>query len=86
MRRFVWILWIACFLAALVGRAAAQDASTSKANTRAADLEAEISYRIIGGLPAADNAWPWQIALFMRSGNGAFSFIAVARSLIEIGF
>lgn len=74
MRRLVWISWIACLTAFLVGSAAAQDASTSEANTRAADLEAEISYRIIGGMPAAENAWPWQIALFMRSGDGSFRF------------
>jgi secreted trypsin-like serine protease len=74
MSRFVWILYIACFATSLVGKAAAQDTRTLEANTRAADLEAEISYRIIGGLPAADNAWPWQIALFMRSGNGSFQF------------
>jgi secreted trypsin-like serine protease len=74
MNRLVSILSILCLAASLAGNALAQNTENSEASTRAADLEAEISYRIIGGLPAAENAWPWQVALFMRSGDGSFHF------------
>lgn len=74
MNRLVSILSILCLAVSLAGNALARDRESSEASTRAADLEAEISYRIIGGMPAEINSWPWQVALFLRYADGSFHF------------
>lgn len=74
MRLLAFLLWIILFTAASVANVAAQDTDVSESETKADDLEAELSYRIIGGVPAARNAWPWQVALFKRAANGSFMF------------
>jgi secreted trypsin-like serine protease len=67
-------MWFACLAVFPTTASFAQNASTLEADARATSLEDELSYRIIGGAPAAKNAWPWQIALFLRSSNGQFHF------------
>jgi secreted trypsin-like serine protease len=74
MRRWILILGTFVFATVLAGRTQAQDSPSDAAATRAANLEADISYRIIGGTLALDKAWPWQIALFKRAANGAYVF------------
>lgn len=74
MRRPVWISCLALVAASLAASASSQEASIADAITRAAGLENELSYRIIGGVPAAENAWPWQVALFKRQADGKFHF------------
>jgi secreted trypsin-like serine protease len=71
--RGLWWLPIAvlmCFGAAW----AQQDNGLSAVDQRVADLEAELSYRIVGGVVAKEKAWPWQVALFKRGGGGKFYF------------
>lgn len=74
MRRPAWISCLAYCAVLLVSHSFAQDANVSDSRTRAANLENELSYRIIGGAPASEGAWPWQIAIFKRSEDGTFLF------------
>lgn len=64
MRRMLWFL--ICVVIAGNGAAVAQESAIE-------DLESEISYRIIGGTPAAENAWPWQVAYYMRADDGSLT-------------
>jgi secreted trypsin-like serine protease len=60
-------------LAQMVGIAASQDANVTTNDKKLADLESEISYRLIGGSPVAEGAWPWQVALYMRDATGIYN-------------
>jgi secreted trypsin-like serine protease len=46
------------------------------------DLDAEVSYRIVGGEPAQSGAWPWQVVMYMR-GAGDAMFMRCGASIID---
>ena len=61
----------------------ADDADRATNNEdKVADLESEISYRVIGGDPADEGAWPWQVVLYSRNSKGEYHTIC-GGSLIE---
>jgi secreted trypsin-like serine protease len=60
-----------------------QGSSSTNNDAKVDDLESEISYRVIGGTPAGDGAWPWQVALYWReTPTGDFRMIC-GGSLID---
>ncbi len=68
MRKYFLIAFV---LSAIVSSAMAQDTPGSdRLDSRLADLQSEVSYRIVGGSPAKEGAWPWQVVIYMRAATG----------------
>jgi secreted trypsin-like serine protease len=73
-------------LAGLVFTAHASSAQSprgfNRVDPKILDLDAEVSYRIVGGEPAQSGAWPWQVVMYMRGSNGGMNMRCGA-SLID---
>jgi secreted trypsin-like serine protease len=52
---------------------------------RTVAFDTEVSTRIVGGERAEDNAWPWQVVLYIRDKGGHFA-MACGGSLIQQGW
>lgn len=66
-------LSISLVLSAITCSAMAEDAPGSdRFDSRLADLQSEVSYRIVGGSLAKEGAWPWQVVIYMRAPTGTF--------------
>jgi secreted trypsin-like serine protease len=63
------ILLLAIVLSQTGALRAAERGGDATMDPRAAALEAEISTRIVGGERAENNAWPWQVVLYVRDGK-----------------
>ncbi len=57
-----------------------QNDDRSVTEQRIADLEAEITYRIVGGVVAKEKAWPWQVIYYLKTGKG---YIYCGGSIID---
>ncbi|EGP09592.1 putative serine protease [Bradyrhizobiaceae bacterium SG-6C] len=65
------VFWRAFAVLVLPVAASAQDIPISQRyDAQLADLQAEVSYRIVGGQLAAEGAWPWQVLTYRRMENG----------------
>ncbi|MGE0285360.1 MAG: trypsin-like serine protease [Bradyrhizobium sp.] len=82
MRKCFRLLGIVLLIICSGGFALADDADRARNDDKVADLEAEISYRVIGGDPADEGAWPWQVALYSLNARGEYSSIC-GGSLID---
>lgn len=68
MRQLFWVL---VALMTYCNLASAQEhGGLSAVDQRISDLEAEVSYRIVGGVVAKERAWPWQVIFFENLGGG----------------
>jgi secreted trypsin-like serine protease len=68
MRKLLW-LPIAALMAC--DAASAQETNgLSAVEQRISNLEAQVSYRIVGGVVAKDKAWPWQVIFFENVSGG----------------
>src|SRR5262245_39593697 len=63
------MLKLAMALLALV-TAAAMDLRAVRSQDSAAFTE--LDYRVVGGTPAAEGAWPWQVAIYFKQPDGTF--------------
>lgn len=62
---------LALVLSAMAGFAMAQDIpGVDHFNSQLADLQSEVSYRIVGGSLAKEGAWPWQVMTYTRYSSG----------------
>lgn len=75
MHKFFGLLRIPLLLMCAAGVALADDEDHARNDDKVADLESEISYRVIGGDPADEGAWPWQVALYSLNARGEYSSI-----------
>lgn len=57
-----------------------QNDGLSAAEQRIADFEAEITYRIVGGVVAKEKAWPWQVIYYLKTRRG---YIYCGGSIID---
>jgi hypothetical protein len=71
--RLLLLIVIGGALVSVGGALAQSGTSTGEDDSRLADLQSEISYRIIGGKPANEGAWPWQVVLYMRGAGGQYN-------------
>lgn len=82
MQRFFRLLAVVILLGCSAGLGYADDENRATNDEKVADLESEISYRVVGGDPADEGAWPWQVVLYLLNSNGEYSTIC-GGSLID---